>query len=46
VRWLALDGAAGRNLFLSTAALSIMGYEHGLDDPVIRLWNDCRHEGE
>jgi hypothetical protein len=28
---------------LGTAALSILGYEHGLDDPAILLWNDDRH---
>jgi len=42
-RWLALNASAGRYLMLSTAALSTVGYEHGPCDPVLRLWNDCRH---
>jgi broad specificity phosphatase PhoE len=42
-RWCGLDTSAGKSLFLSTAALSAVGYEHGLESPVIRLWNDCRH---
>lgn len=42
-RWLDLDGALGRYFFLETAALSILGYQRDLTDPVIRLWNDCRH---
>lgn len=41
-RWLDLDAAAGRCFFLDTVALSIVGYHHDLDDPVIRLWNDSR----
>ncbi len=44
-RWLGLDGALGRYLFLDTAALSILGYQRDLTEPVIRLWNDCRHLG-
>lgn len=42
--WLGLEPTAGRYFFLDTAALSILGYHHNLSDPVIRLWNDCRHK--
>ena len=28
---------------LGTAALSMLGYEHNLSQPVIRLWNDTQH---
>jgi hypothetical protein len=28
---------------LSTASLSVLGYEHNLAEPVIRLWNETRH---
>jgi probable phosphoglycerate mutase len=42
-RWLKLDPSAGQFFCLSTATLSTLGYEHGLDEPVIRLWNDGRH---
>jgi broad specificity phosphatase PhoE len=42
-RWLGLDPTSGRLLYLNTAALSVVGYWHDIDDPVIRLWNDCRH---
>jgi probable phosphoglycerate mutase len=42
-RWLTLDPSCGRLLLLSTAALSVLGYEHTLDEPAIRLWNDCAH---
>ena len=44
-RWCGLDGSAGRCFYLSTAALSMLGCEHGLGDPVIRLWNDVGHVG-
>ncbi len=44
-RWLGLDGTLGRYFFLETAALSILGYQRELTEPVIRLWNDCRHLG-
>src|SRR5262249_48970436 len=42
-RWLGLEPGAGRLFLLSTAALSALGYEHHLTEPVIRLWNDTRH---
>ncbi len=44
-RWLGLDAGFGRLFLLSTATLSILGYEHNrLDEPVIRLWNDRSYE--
>jgi probable phosphoglycerate mutase len=39
-RWLGLPPGAGQYLLLGTASLSKLGYEHGLSEPVIRLWND------
>jgi probable phosphoglycerate mutase len=45
-RWLGLEPSGGRLLMLNTATLSILGYEHARDDPVLRLWNDGRHTGD
>jgi broad specificity phosphatase PhoE len=42
-RWVGLPADDGRLLYLGTAALSILGYEHSANEPVIRLWNDDRH---
>lgn len=42
-RWLGLPAGHARYFVLSTAALSVLGYEHGLHEPAIRLWNDDRH---
>jgi broad specificity phosphatase PhoE len=42
-RWLGLPAADARHFWLGTAALCVLGYEHTLDEPVIRLWNDDRH---
>jgi broad specificity phosphatase PhoE len=42
-RWLGLEPTAGRYFLLGTATLSILGYEHTLNEPVLRLWNDDRH---
>lgn len=42
-RWLGLEVAGGRLFCLDTATLSMLGYEHSLSEPVIRLWNDARH---
>lgn len=41
-RWLGLEPRAGRSFVLGTGSLSILGYEHDLAEPVIRLWNDAR----
>lgn len=42
-RWLGLHPGAGTHFVLSTASLSVVGYEHNLSEPVIRLWDDTRH---
>ncbi|HEY7426812.1 MAG TPA: histidine phosphatase family protein [Gemmataceae bacterium] len=42
-RWLGLPVDDARLLLLTTASLSILGYEHNLGEPVLRLWNDDRH---
>jgi broad specificity phosphatase PhoE len=42
-RWMDLTPEDARHLLLSTASLSIVGYEHTLDDPAILLWNDDHH---
>jgi probable phosphoglycerate mutase len=39
-RWLGLPPEAGRYVVLSVASVSVVGYEHDLSEPVIRLWND------
>jgi broad specificity phosphatase PhoE len=40
-RWLGLEPAAGRFFLLRTASLSVLGYEHSLSEPVIRLWDEA-----
>jgi broad specificity phosphatase PhoE len=42
-RWLGLLAGDARLFLLSTAALSILGYEHNLEEPAIHMWNDNRH---
>jgi broad specificity phosphatase PhoE len=42
-RWLNLSPEAGKHFLLSTASVSVLGYEHELSQPVIRLWNYVRH---
>ena len=42
-RWLGLLAVQARDFYLTTASLSVLGYVHDLDEPVIRLWNDARH---
>jgi probable phosphoglycerate mutase len=43
VRWLGLPVIEARHFLFGTAAIGILGYEHNLDEPVIRLWNDEGH---
>jgi len=42
-RWLGLSPESGQYFLLSTASVSVLGYEHELTEPVIRLWNDIKH---
>ncbi|MFO1060063.1 MAG: histidine phosphatase family protein [Dongiaceae bacterium] len=42
-RWLGLGPDGGRLLMLGTASLSTLGYEHNLEQPAVRLWNDTTH---
>jgi broad specificity phosphatase PhoE len=42
-RWLGLPPQGGIYFILSTASLSIVGYEHSLEEPIVRLWNCTRH---
>lgn len=43
-RWLALSASAGKYFVLNTASLSVLGYEHNLAQPVIRLWNEDQNQ--
>jgi probable phosphoglycerate mutase len=42
-RWCGLEPSGGKIFYLGTAALSVLGYEHDKNDPVLRLWNDTGH---
>jgi len=41
--WIGLEPYEARSLMLSTGGLSVLGYEHNLEQPVIKLWNDTNH---
>lgn len=42
--WLNLSSGEARIFTLSTASLSILGFDHNsLEEPVIKLWNDDSH---
>ena len=38
--WLGLGAGGGRHFVLSTTSLSALGYEHSIDEPVIKLWDE------
>lgn len=42
-RWTGMDTIGAKSLMLSTASLSVLGYENRLAQPAIRLWNDTHH---
>ena len=41
--WVGMDPYEAKCLMLSTASLSVLGYEHNLEQPAIQLWNDTNH---
>jgi probable phosphoglycerate mutase len=42
-RWIGLPVSSGALFMLSTASVSILGFENSPSHPVIRLWNDTSH---
>ncbi|KAG0327934.1 hypothetical protein BG004_002662 [Podila humilis] len=42
-RWLKMEGLMGRNFVLDTASVSVLGYEHTLEERVIKVWNQGNH---
>ena len=42
-RWLGQPPESGALYVLSTASLSILGYEHNITEHVMHLWNDTSH---
>ena len=40
-RWLGLAPSEGRLFMLSTASISILGYEHDKSEPAVALWNEA-----
>src|SRR5215813_9730348 len=42
-RWAGIDTFGARSLMLSTASLSVLGYESSIARPAIRQWNDTHH---
>ena len=41
--WIGLEPYEAKSLMLNTASLSVLGYEHNLEQPAITLWNDTNH---
>jgi broad specificity phosphatase PhoE len=42
-RWLGLPPTEGRLFALSTASISVLGFDSDGDQPVVQLWNDTTH---
>jgi probable phosphoglycerate mutase len=42
-RWCGLEPSAGKFFYLAAGALSVLGYEHDKNDPVLCLWDDTSH---
>lgn len=38
-RWLGLPASQGALFVLDTASVSVLGYEHDMEEPVVRRWN-------
>ncbi len=38
-RWIVLPPIEGRRFYLATGSLGVLGYDHDLDEPVVRRWN-------
>jgi probable phosphoglycerate mutase len=38
-RWIGLPPVGGENFVLDTTSISVLGYEHNIEEPVIRGWN-------
>jgi len=43
-RFLGLEPAGGKYFTLSTASVSILGFENNSSQPVIRMWNETSHD--
>jgi len=42
-RWLKMEGLQGKNFVLDTASVSVLGYEHTLEERAIKVWNQGNH---
>ncbi|KAG9320452.1 hypothetical protein KVV02_004974 [Mortierella alpina] len=42
-RWLKMDGLQGKSFVMDTASVSVLGYEHTLEERVIKVWNQSNH---
>lgn len=42
-RWLGFEPSGGRFFTLSTASVSVLGFENNVTHSVLRLWNDTSH---